>query len=136
MFRAILTAAFFFPVIIFLGTLVTGLIFELAGWYGSGNSQSIFYSGALYSFIALMIITVPTLVFGVPAMLLYRKYANWNRAIIVRNWMLVAAILSGIMAAFFLQLDHVWEVFLWAVSGGFCGALNAIIFCRKMEHYK
>ena len=97
------------------------------GWLG------MVYAGATYSYMAVLISSIPTIVLGWPASLMADKYGCLRKQIIL----LGAALLGGVFlvasgALFFKATDFL--IILWLfVAGALGGLLNGGVFLRYLK---
>ena len=135
--RAIVISSLIIPALIFVIFLGVGIVFLVAtliqsgeynkGWFG------IVYAGTAYGYVAVLLSSIPTVVLGLPACLLARKYNYMSRKVILLGAFLLGALFLAVAGAFFFKSYSI-QAFAWLfATGGIGGLINGAVFVRQMK---
>lgn len=135
--KAIIIASLSIPALVFIFFLVGGLAILVSELIQSGNYSNgwlgIVAAGAMYSYFAALLSTIPTVVFGLPISLVALRYGVLNDKVILVGAAVIGGIFLGIAALLFLKASD-FQLLLWAFFAGVCGGLmNGYIFLRSMK---
>jgi hypothetical protein len=136
-YKAIFLSALFVPALIFsffIFVSVFFLGFKLfqnyeynSGWIG------IMHFGATCGFAALLVSSLPTVILGLPAILLAQKTNLLNKKSILLGAFLLGAMFLLISGSILLNNVNP-NVFLWLMlAGGFGGLINGVVFIRFLK---
>jgi len=90
--------------LLFVTTGVAFLAVELVRTGGYSNGWvGLLYAGMAYAYIAALVSTIPTIVLGLPASLIARKYGVLTRKVILVVAPLLGALFLGIAGALFFK---------------------------------
>lgn len=137
LFKAIVIAALTIPALVLTFFVVAGLFalaFELIsrGRY-SERWLGLWYAGAVYSCVAVLIAGIPTVVVGLPAALMAQRHDCLTKgSVIFGAAILGGASLCAIAALFFNNITV--QTFLWfLLVGASGGVLNGFVFWRNIQ---
>lgn len=139
-FKAIIISSLTIPVLIALTFTGIALVFLISmliqdnehnkGWLG------MIYGGFVYSYFALLLSSIPTIVFGWPASVIANKYGYLNKQIVLPGSIMLGGLfLCGVGALFFKSIDL--QVIVWLfITGAVGGFINGAVFLRYMKTNK
>lgn len=136
--RAILIASLSIPVLLFLVFFAASLVILIkevveSGDYGRGWLGGVF-GGLVYAYFALLLSTVPTIVFGLPLSLLANRYGLLKPKIIYTGAMIAGGLF--LTAAAMLSFGQISiDLLLWSFGVGSIGGLfNGYVFQKVRKH--
>jgi ABC-type spermidine/putrescine transport system permease subunit II len=135
--KPILISSLAIPGAIFLLFVMTGVAFLAIELFSTGSYSSewagLLYAAMAYTYIAALVSTIPTIVLGLPASLIARKYGFLTKKVILVVAPLLGALFLSIAGAlFFKRVDM--QVFLWfMLAGGLGGLVNGYVFLRACK---
>lgn len=135
--KAILISSLSIPVLIFVIFAGVGLVFLVAmlfqedgynrGWLG------MVYAGAMYSYFALLVSSIPTFAFGWPACLIANRFGHLNKQVVLPGSALLGGMFLGAAGALFFKSEDV-QIILWLfLAGAIGGFINGAVFLRYLE---
>ena len=135
--RAIVISSISIPVLVFFVFLAAGLVLLVSELVGSGKYSNgwlgIVYAGAVYTYLAALISTIPTIVLGLPTSLIASKYGILNSKVILVGAAIIGGIYLGVSSLLFFKAFNL-QIFLWSVLAGGCGGvLNGYVFLRAVK---
>ncbi len=136
--RAIAVSSLAIPALVFLvflgaGLVVLGLELASSGKYSNGWI-GIIYAGGVYACFAALLSTIPTIVIGIPASLMARKYGLLNNKTVLIGAGILGGMFLGVSAILFFETGDNVKVFLSGVAaGGIGGLLNGYVFLKYMK---
>lgn len=97
------------------------------GWLG------VVYAGAVYSYFALVLSSIPAMVLGWPAGVIADRYGYLNKKVVLPGSALLGGVFLGVVGAvLFKTIDA--QVVLWLFLAGTIGGLiNGIVFLRYLK---
>jgi hypothetical protein len=97
------------------------------GWLG------MVYAGSVYGYFAILLSSIPTIVFGLPVSLLVKQYNLFNRQAILLGAFILGALFLAVAGAFIFKSYSI-QVFAWLfVAGGVGGLINGAVFILQMK---
>ena len=138
--RAIVISSLSIPALVFFVFLAAGLVFLVSELVGSGKYSNgwlgIVYAGAVYTYLAALVSTIPTIVLGLPTSLIASKYGILNSRVILVGAVIIGGIYLGVSSLLFFKAFNL-EIFLWSVLAGGCGGMfNGYILLRVVNPEK
>lgn len=138
MIRSIIIASLSIPALILTIFSGVGVIFLLSSLLsGSGYNEGWFgmvYAGLVYSYFAVLISSIPTLILGFPAALLAKKYNALNTTVILLGSTLLGSLFLSLGVAIYIKPFTI-EFFWWSMLVGALGGLfNGYIFISRLKH--
>ena len=138
--RAIVISSISIPVLVFFVFLAAGLVLLVSELVGSGKYSNgwlgIVYAGAVYTYLAALISTIPTIVLGLPTSLIASKYGILNSKVILVGAAIIGGIYLGVSSLLFFKAFNL-QIFLWSVLAGGCGGMfNGYILLRVVNPEK
>ena len=99
------------------------------GWFG------MVYAGLTYSYFAVLLSSIPTIVFGLPAILIAKKYNILNIKIILIGATVLGALFLSLGGMIYSNFDK--DFFVWSMLvGALGGLLNGYVFYSRLEPNK
>ena len=137
MIRAIVISSLTIPALIFVIFLGIGLVFLATTLFQSGEYNKgwfgMVYAGSAYGYFAVLLSSIPTIVLGLPASLLAKKYNLLNRQVILLGAFVLGALFLAVAGAFIFKSYSI-QAFVWLfVVGGVGGLINGTVFIRQMK---
>lgn len=137
MIRSIIIASLSIPIlilIIFVGIGIAILVYGLFAGSGFSNGWfGMFYAGFIYSYLTVLMSSIPTLILGTPAVFLAKKYNALNTATILIGATTLGALclpLSWSIYSKSFDSNIVW----WAMFAGALGGLfNGYVFLSRLK---
>lgn len=134
--KSLIIAALSIPILIFIvffGVAIVLLITELVNGRGYNNGWlGIVYGGSSFSFFALVLSTIPTIVLGIPAALLADKYNRLNRKTILIGATSLGSLFLLVFGKFYFNTFDI-ELLTWLVVIGALGGLfNGYVFLARL----
>ena len=138
MIRSLIIASLSIPVLIFTIFAGIGVIFLLSSLLsGSIYNESwwgMIYAGLIYSYFAVLLSSIPTLVLGYPAALLAKKYNAFNSNVILLGSAILGLLFLSLGVAIYIKPFTI-EFFWWSMLIGALGGLfNGYIFIGRLKH--
>ena len=135
--RAIIIAAMTIPAFIFVLFFGVGLMIMVITLFQSGEYNKgwfgMVYAGSAYGYFAVLLSSIPTIAFGLPASFLAKKCNVLNRQVILLGAFLLGAIFLAVAGAFIFKSYSI-QVFLWLFAvGGIGGLINGAVFIKQMK---
>jgi hypothetical protein len=136
-FKALVISSLSIPLLVFailsgvgLVSMVVMLIQE--GEYNKGW-RGMFYAGAVYSYFALFLSSIPTMVLGWPASVIADRYDYLNKKVILSGSALLGGVSLGVVGSvIFKTIDA--QVALWLfLAGAIGGFFNGAVFLRYLK---
>jgi len=140
MIRSIIIASLSIPILVFIIFFGVGISFLIYGLFdGSGFSNDWFamlYAGLIYSYLTVLMSSIPTLILGTPAAFLAKKYNALNTAaILIGATILGASFLPLGLSIYAKSFDT--DIFWWAMPAGALGGLfNGYVFLSRLKPNK
>ena len=143
MIRSIIIASLSIPILIFIIFFGIGVAFLVYGLFdGSGFSNGWFamlYAGLIYSYLTVLMSSIPTLVLGTPAAFLAQKYNSLNAVTILVGATALGALFLPLGLSIYAKSFEA-DVFWWAMPvGAFGGLFNGYVFFSRLKpnkHFK
>jgi len=136
-FRALVISALSIPFLVFVIFAGVAFVFMIAilvkkgeydeGWLG------IVLAGAVYGYFALLLSSIPTMVFGWPASVIAERHGYLNKKVILSGSTVLGGVFLGIVGVLlFKSLDA--QLVLWMVLAGTLGGfVNRVVFLRYLK---
>ena len=116
-------------IIILFSGLVNGAGYG-KGWLG------MVYAGLTYSYFAVLISSIPTLILGIPAGLLAKKHNALNPTVILIGATVLGSLFLSLGAALYSSPFDV-DLFWWAmIIGALGGLFNGYVFLTRFKPNK
>ena len=136
-YRAIFISASFFPVLsfslfVFLSIAFVAIKFLQTGQYNSGWI-GIVHIGTVYSFIAFLLSSIPTVIMGLPVALFFHKFKRINMTgSLITSFILAALFMTAVTILFFSQVDIEIRLFM-ILTGGTAALANGAVFFKVLD---
>jgi hypothetical protein len=136
-FKALVISSLSIPLLVFVILSGVGLVFMVVmlvkegeydkGWFG------MVYAGAVYSYFALLLSSIPTMVLGWPASVIADRYGYLSKKVVLFGSALLGGVFLGVVgSAMFKTVDT--QVVLWLFLVGTIGGLfNGVVFLRYLK---
>ena len=139
-FKAITISALAIPLMVFTIFVITSLVFLVSELITSGKYSNgwvgIVYAGATYGYFAVLLSSVPTIVLGLPASRIGKKYDVLNRGCVIGGAALLGGLFLGVASTMLFKATTI-ESFLWfALAGGLGGLVNGFVFWNYVKPNK
>lgn len=136
-FKALLISSLSIPVLVFVVLSGVGLVFMVVmlikdaeytkGWLG------MVYAGAVYSYFALLISSIPTMALGWPSSIIANRFGCLNKKVVLPGSALLGGMFLGIAGALFFKSSDV-QIVLWLfLAGAIGGLINGAVFLRYLK---
>ena len=140
MIRSIIKASLTIPILIltiFSGAGIVFLVLKLLDGSEYNNDWfGIVYAGLIYAYFAVLISSIPTLVFGYPMSLLAKKHNMLNTKVILLGATTLGALFLSFAGTIFFNTFN-QELFWWlAFIGALGGLLNGYVFLSRLKPNK
>ena len=113
------------------------LIITLLGGYGYNNGWlGMVYAGLIYSYYAVLLSSIPTLLLGLPISLLVKKYNVLEDRTILLGAAILGALFLSFTGMFFFDLFDKELFFFLIFIGALGGLLNGYIFKINLKPNK
>jgi len=123
--------------LVFLIFLGVGLVFMVAtliqdseynrGWLG------LVYAGAVYSYFALLVSSIPTIALGWPASLIADRFSHLSKQVILPGSALLGGIFLGAAGALFFKSND-FQIIVWLfLAGAIGGLINGAVFLKYLK---
>lgn len=97
------------------------------GWLG------MIYAGAVYSYFALFLSSVPTMVLGWPASVVANRYDCLNKKVVLSGSALLGGIFLGVVGATLFKTVEA-QVVMWLLLAGTIGGIfNGVVFLKYLK---
>ena len=136
-FKALVIASLSIPVLVFAILSGVGLVFMVAmlikdGEYNKGWLGMV-YAGAMYSYFALLVSSIPTMAIGWPASLIADRFGRLSKQVVLPGAALLGGMCLGAAGALFFKTVDA-QIILWLfLSGVIGGLLNGAVFMRYLK---
>jgi hypothetical protein len=137
MIKAILISALTIPIIVFTLFAITGVVVLLSDLITSGKYSSswlgLIYAGAGYSYLSLLISSIPTIVLGLPASLIAKKYGYLTKSVVITGAYILGCIFLSSALALFSTTASVQSILWFAFAGSIGGLVNGLVFWKYLK---
>ena len=140
MIKQILISAITIPVLILVIFIGVGFVFLISEFINAGEYNEgwlgLVYAGAVYSYFAVLISTIPTVVVGLPASLAAKKYGFLKRGYIISGASILGGIFMAIASTLLFKAVTLVSIIWFAIAGSIGGLINGYVFWRQMKPNK
>ena len=137
MIKAILISAFTIPIIVFALFAITGLVFLVEDLITSGKYSSgwlgLLYAGAGYSYLSLLISSIPTIALGLPASLIAKKYGYLTKSVVITGACILGGLFLSSALALFSTAVSVQSILWFVLAGSIGGLVNGLVFWKYLK---
>ena len=97
------------------------------GWLG------MVYAGAVYSYFAFLISSIPTMALGWPASIIANRFGCLKKKVVLPGSALLGGMFLGVAGALFFKSSDV-QIILWlSLAGAIGGLINGAVFLRFLK---
>lgn len=138
--RALVISSLSIPVLVFVILSGVGFVFMVAmlikdGEYNKGWLGMV-YGGAVYSYFALFVSSIPTMALGWPASIIANRFDCLTKKVVLPGSALLGGLFLAIAGALFLKSSEI-QIVLWLFLAGTIGGLiNGSVFMRYLKPNK
>lgn len=136
-FKALVISSLSIPVAVFVILSGVSLVFMISmlikdGEYNKGWLGMV-YGGAVYSYFALLVSSIPTMALGWPASIIANRFGCLNKRLVLPGSALLGGLFLGVAGALFFKFTDV-QIVLWLfLAGAIGGLINGTIFLRYLK---
>ena len=136
-FKAIIIASLSIPVLVFVVLSGVGLVFMVSMLIKDGEYYKAWlgmvYVGAVYSYFALLVSSIPTMVLGWPASIIANRHGCLNKKVVLPGSALLGGMFLGVGGALLFKSSDV-QIVLWLfLAGAVGGFINGAVFLRYLK---
>ena len=136
-FKALIISSLSIPVLVFVIFSGVGLVFMVAMFIHDGEYNKgwlgMVYAGAVYSYFALLVSSIPTMALGWPASIIAKRFGCLNKMVVLPVSALLGGTFLGVAGALFFKFSDV-QIILWLfLAGAIGGLINGAVFLRYLK---
>ena len=135
--KAIVISSLSIPVLVFGIFAGVGLVFLVAmfiqeGGYNKGWLGMV-YAGAIYSYFALLVSSIPTIALGWPASLIANRFHHLRKQVVFPGAALLGGVFLSVAGALFFKSTDVQIIFWLFLAGAIGGLINGAVFWAYLK---